>query len=606
MADNVDFDAVALKAKYDAERDKRLRGDGNAQYVHMEGQFAHFLDDPYSQWTPREPVVEDLEVVVLGGGFGGLMAGARLRQAGVANLRIIERAGDFGGTWYWNRYPGAACDTESYIYMPLLEEVGYMPTEKYARGPEIAAHARAIGHKFDLYRQALFQTEITAFEWDDAAARWHVKTNRHDVITARFVIVCAGHYQNPKLPGIPGIQDFKGHSFHTSRWDYDYTGGDCLGALLKLQDKTVGIIGTGATAIQCVPHLGRWAGKLYVFQRTPSSVDIRANRPTDPEWVESLTPGWQKKRMDNFTNVTFWQPVAADLVDDYWTKMVYQAQLSAPAQMTEEQRGELLQVTDFKIMESIRSRVDSVVKNKAAAAALKPWYNRACKRPCFHDEYLETFNRENVELVDTQGKGVERITENALVVAGKEYEVDCLIYATGFDLAAFAGISVPIYGRGAVSLSARWKEGAQTLHGIHCHGFPNLFILSTTQSAWDANFVHMMEEQSRHIAYIIDEVRKRGAETVEVTAEAEQEWVATHEQLAVHWVKIWAECTPSYFNNEGKPSPLIMRNGGFGAGPPLFINILEQWRAAGELKGLVLRRSASTANLLRGQTATSA
>jgi len=584
-----DFDVDALKRKYQEERDRRLRGDGNAQYAHLEGQFAHFAADPYVVRQERKPIAEDVEVVVIGGGFGGLLTGARLREAGIDDIRIIEKGGDFGGTWYWNRYPGAACDVESYIYLPLLEEVGYMPTEKYARAPEILKHAKAIGEKFDLYRGALFQTEITELRWDEKKARWIVRTDRNDRLMARYVVISAGPLQNPKLPGIPGVEKFKGHSFHTSRWDYGYTGGDSLGGLTNLQDKTVGIIGTGATAVQCVPHLGRWSKQLYVFQRTPSSVDIRANHPTDPEWAKTLASGWQRRRMDNYTAVVMGMVMEEDLVDDYWTKGTHAIMQNVTPDMTPAQIAELFELADFAVMEGVRARVDATVKDRATAEALKPWYNRLCKRPCFHDEYLPTFNLPNVELVDTAGKGVERITEDALIVDGKEYKVDCLIYATGFDLAAYITHStMPIYGRGGLSLGEKWKGGATTMHGFFVHGFPNLMILSTTQSAWGPNFPHMMDEQAHHIAYVVKQMRERGTRSFEVTADAENKWVDYHVSVAGPVLKRWGDCTPSYYNNEGKPSPAIARGGSFGGGVFKFIEILEQWRAEEKMPGLTL------------------
>ena len=236
------IDPVALKAKYLAERDKRLRADGVEQYIPVDGAFSHFAADPYVDRTLRAPFMGETEVAVIGGGFGGLLTGARLREAGVEDIRIIEKGGDFGGTWYWNRYPGAACDIESYIYIPLLEELGMMPTEKYAKGPEIRAHAQAIARKYGLYDQALLQTEAREIRWDEALARWIIRTDRDDAIKARFVVLGAGFLQQPKLPGIPGIESFKGHAFHTSRWDYAYTGGHAGGELIGLKDKAVGIM----------------------------------------------------------------------------------------------------------------------------------------------------------------------------------------------------------------------------------------------------------------------------------------------------------------------------------------------------------------------------
>src|SRR3954468_18188867 len=249
------LDKERIRQKYREERNKRLRPDGNDQYVQVKERFAQYLEDPYTPVTPRAPKTDHVTFAFIGGGFAGLATAARLSEAGIA-VRIVEKGGDFGGTWYWNRYPGAQCDTASLVYMPLLEETGYMPTEKYAHAPEILAHCRRIGTQFGLYDNALFHTEVTDLKWDEAGSRWMIHTNRGDAFTAQFAGIGTGPLHVPKLPGIAGIEQFKGHSFHTSRWDYDYTGGDPLGAPMHgLADKRVGIIGTGATSVQCVPHL---------------------------------------------------------------------------------------------------------------------------------------------------------------------------------------------------------------------------------------------------------------------------------------------------------------------------------------------------------------
>jgi cation diffusion facilitator CzcD-associated flavoprotein CzcO len=289
------IDKVALRKKYLEERDKRLRAEGNDQYLQIKGHLGHYLEDPYTPVAPREVKKDHVSFAFIGGGFGGLSTGARLVEAGFADVRIIEKGGDFGGTWYWNRYPGAQCDTASMIYMPLLEETGHMPSEKYAHAPEILAHCQRIGRHYKLYDNALFHTEVTDLRWDEAESRWHVRTQRGDDFTAQYIGMAIGPLHVPKLPGIPGIESFKGHSFHTSRWDYQYTGGNPMGALMeKLRDKRVAIIGTGANSVQCVPHLAKTCQALYVFQRTPSSVDTRNNAPIDPNWfAEIATPGWQ-------------------------------------------------------------------------------------------------------------------------------------------------------------------------------------------------------------------------------------------------------------------------------------------------------------------------
>ena len=595
MADDLGFDPNALRDKYRAERDRRVRADGSEQYVEIAGQFAHYLEDPYVERVERAALSEEVEVVVVGGGFGGQLAAARLREAGVDDIRIIEKGGDFGGTWYWNRYPGAACDIESYIYLPLLEEVGYVPVEKYSRAPEILRHSRAIAEKFDLYRGALFQTEVTEMRWDEATARWTVSTNRGDALKARFVVMANGPLHRPKLPGIPGVEGFKGHSFHTSRWDYGYTGGDSNGGLTGLKDKRVAIIGTGATAVQCVPHLGEWAKELFVFQRTPSSIDVRNNRPTDPQWAQSLEPGWQQHRMDNFNVLVSGGFAKEDLVQDGWTDIIGNILLLARKKMEAgeavENPAELMQLADFKKMEQVRARVDAVVQDPDTAEALKPWYNQFCKRPCFHDEYLATFNRPNVHLIDTKGQGVERITEHGIVVDGKEYEVDCLIYATGFEVGtSFTRRSgYELYGRGGQSLTEKWADGVSTLHGVLSRGFPNCFIVSNSQSGFSANFPHMINEQSKHIAYLMTETAERQARTIEPSAEAEAAWVDTIVRLSVMREGFLKECTPGYYNNEGRPEMIAKQNGSYGAGPVAFVKVLEDWRAEGSLQGLELQ-----------------
>jgi cyclohexanone monooxygenase len=599
------FDPDALREKYRAERDKRLRADGNEQYVEVAGEFADFVDDPYVEpGFKRAPLTDEVDVAVIGGGFGGLLAGARLREAGVDDIRVIEKGGDFGGTWYWNRYPGAQCDVESYIYLPLLEELNYVPKEKYTRAPEILAHSKAIGEKFDLYRNACFQTEVTELRWDDDALRWIISTNQGDRMKARFVVMANGPLHRPKLPGIPGIEKFKGHTFHTSRWDYAYTGGDSDGNLSKLSDKRVGIIGTGATAVQCVPHLGASAKQLYVFQRTPSSIDVRANRPTDPEWAASLQPGWQQERMDNFNVLVSGGFQEKDLVGDGWTdiirKLLVMVSTDDKPDITPEGLGRTMELADFEKMEEIRARVEAIVEDPETAEALKPYYRQFCKRPCFHDEYLDTFNRPNVKLVDTKGRGVERVTETGVVVDGVEYELDCLIYATGFevgtDYTRRAGYE--LYGRDGVSLTEKWAEGVATLHGMHTRGFPNCLIISNAQSGFTVNFPHMLNEQAKHAAYIVQHALDHEVRAVEVSQEAEDAWVETIISLARNGQEFLESCTPGYYNNEGKPGELggqkssfvgRGQNGPYGGGAIAFVKLLEDWRADGHLAGMELR-----------------
>jgi len=596
LQNDLPFDPDALRLKYREERDKRVRVDGNEQYQDVVGDFAHYLNDPYVEPLVREPLYDDVEVVIIGGGFGGLLTGARLREAGIQDLRVIEKGGDFGGTWYWNRYPGAACDVESYIYLPLLEELGYIPKEKYTHAPEILKHSRAIGEHFDLYRNACFQTEVTEVRWDDDAQRWIISTNRADRMRARFVCMANGPLHRPKLPGIAGVETYRGHSFHTSRWDYDYTGGTSDGGLAGLAGKRIGIIGTGATAVQCVPHIGAAAGELFVFQRTPSSIDVRNNRDTDPAWAKSLEPGWQKRRMENFNNLVSGIPESEDLVGDGWTdiigKLLVMVRNNANADFSPEGLAQTMELADFEKMEQIRSRVDQIVHDNSTAEALKPYYRQFCKRPCFHDEYLQTFTRPNVTLVDTAGQGVDRITERGVVANGVEYELDCIIYATGFEVGTEYSrrAGYEIIGRDGITLTEKWADGASTFHGFHTRGFPNCFIISNLQSGFTVNFPHMLSEQATHLGYILSHAEKNGITRIETTKKAEDEWVQKIISLSQMNVKFLESCTPGYYNNEGKPSDRAIQNGSFGGGSVAFIQLLENWRADKSFAGLELTK----------------
>jgi cyclohexanone monooxygenase len=587
-------DRTALAEKYRLERAKRLRADGNAQYIDTNQAFTHYVEDPYvDPGSTRPPIEEEIDALVVGGGFSGMLAGVQLRKAGIRDFRIVEGAGDFGGTWYWNRYPGAACDTEAYIYMPLLEETGYIPSQRYAGRDEIFAHCQRIAATFDLYSTAIFQTTVKAARWIPERRRWLVETSRQDKLYARYVILAGGLLHKPKLPDLPGLGSFKGHTFHTSRWDYAYTGGDSDGALTGLADKRVGIIGTGATAVQAVPHLGAGAKHLTVFQRTPTSVDIRNNSTTDPAWAGALHAGWQQERMENFSAVVSGEAPARDIVNDGWTAHFRSLFEIPPEGRTDPSKiATLMAEADYRKMDELRARIATTIKDPATAEALKPWYARNCKRPCFHDDYLETFNRPNVTLVDTDGRGVDAITETGVVVGGAEYPLDCLIFATGFEFAQdyTRRLGFDPEGQGGLRLSTKMAGAYATLHGMTSRGFPNLLIIATAQASGSVNFPHMLGVQAGHAAYIVAQALARGVTQVQPTEAAEDGWVNTILGYENGMARMFAACTPSYLNSEGHlaDTPAAARRAGYGGGVSNFIKLLAAWREEGALAGLEL------------------
>jgi len=591
-------DRADLRVRYRQERDKRLRPEGNAQYLEPTGKFAHFLDDPNVAPISREPLFDEVTVAVIGAGFAGLVTAARLKEAGVDDVRLIDGGGDVGGTWYWNRYPGAMCDTAAMIYLPLLEETGHMPSKKYTYAPEIFGHAQRIATTFNLYDNALFSTQITALDWDETVDRWIISTQRGDKIRARFVAMGTGPLHRPKLPGVEGIESFEGHCFHTSRWDYEYTGGNPAGMpLTGLADKRVGIIGTGATSVQCIPQLARDAQELFVFQRTPSSIDVRNNQPIDPRDFAALGEGWQKEWAINFATLQTGGFTEVDLVKDGWTDIAQRirdrvvAEMSVPGvEFGPETVKRAFDESDDEKMDEIRTRVDDIVTDPGTAESLKPWYRQLCKRPCFHDEYLQAYNEPGAHLIDTAGLGVERIDETGVWVAGEHYELDCLIFASGFEVgteyARRAGFETT--GRNGETLSEHWADGMTTLHGINVHGFPNLFIVGPNQGAnLISNITHNLVEAGTTVASIIAHAEACGAETVEVTEQAEQAWI---DLLDGTGTSIFGnlDCTPGYYNNEGKPMGRKERLGasGYPAGPIAYFSYIENWRSNGEFAGL--------------------
>ncbi|MBX4173943.1 flavin-containing monooxygenase [Streptomyces geysiriensis] len=572
-----------LRRRYRVERERRVRPDGTRQYLAADAEFGYYADDPYAVASgAREPLRDDVDVAVVGGGFGGILAGARLRQRGVRRVRIVEKGGDFGGTWYWNRYPGIHCDIESHVYLPMLDETGYVPEWKYPSGEEIRRHAVRIAEKFDLGADALFSTSVTSLTWDDNARNWLVTTDRGDEFRATYVITATGTLTELKLPGIPGIENFQGHTFHTSRWDYGYTGGTPDGGLTGLADKRVGVVGTGATGVQVIPKLAEDAGHVYVFQRTPSTVDVRANRRTTARDVGADHDGWARERRDNFLRIVSGETVEHDLVADRWTETAGLLEKLLPSfrRPADRQAYEAAyEVADARKMNEVRARVERIVADADTAEKLKPWYRYACKRPTFSDTYLQAFNRDNVTLVDTADThGIERMTEHGVVVGDTEYALDCLVFATGFSVGV-SGVhsgKLPVRGRDGVHLlDALKRRGPRSLHGLTGNGFPNLIQLGATQSASSVNFTHVLDEHAVHAAALVAAAEARGA-VIEPSREAEDAWLAVLAEGAPDHEWFHAECTPGYYNGEGRGRPNAPI--AYPHGAAAFHDLLRRWR----------------------------
>ncbi len=592
------YDPEAVRAKYLAERDKRLVPNrADIRDLRTDEQFARYRDDPFTPVVARDPVGDDVDVVIVGGGIAGVLAGARLRQAGLERIRIIDQAGGIGGTWYWNRYPGVMCDVESYIYLPMLEELGYVPTRRYAFGEEIRGHLQAIADRFDLVGDALFHTGVTRAEWHEDVARWRITTDRGDEVSCRWYVLAVGILNLMKLPTIPGMEEFAGHSFHTARWDYGYTGGGPDQSLTGLSDKVVALIGTGASGIQCVPPLAESSKHVYVFQRTPSAIGERGNRPTDPAFAHGLEPGWQQARMDNFQAVLMGRPVEVDLVDDGWTHHYAAVQHPPGAKgMTVAEFLRCAEEFDYGIMESHRHRVEELVADRATAEILKPYYRYLCKRPCFHDEYLSAFNGPNVTLIDCPA-GMERISEKGPVVAGRQYEVDCIIYGTGFErelTPLFRRAGHEIVGRGGVTLAEKWADGAASLFGMMSRGFPNMFVMPAPgqQAVVTVNYTQLAVLGAEIVGAAVGRLEQRGVEVFDVSAEAEEAWTQKIVDSFVDSSSVMSACTPSRINNEGHPELNNPRNGNYGRGFGDYFGYrerLEQWIEAGTFEGLELK-----------------
>ncbi|KAM5350330.1 hypothetical protein ACJ41O_006835 [Fusarium nematophilum] len=615
--------------KYQVEKSKRLREDKLGQYLDpsLSETFKRLAADPWhaddeAEFGPhRSPEVVDgshVKLLIIGGGFGGLTFASRFVEQGVLapqDILFVDSAGGFGGTWYWNRYPGLMCDIESASYMPLLEETGYVPKNKYAYGPELLRYAELLASKFSLSTRGLFRATVQKTAWDDDAHEWVTTIIREAepsavAIRSDLVLLATGILNRPKLPKLAGLGDFQNPIFHTARWDYRSTGGSPSNPDLdRLQGKRVGIVGTGASAIQAIPHLAKWAKELYVFQRTPVGVDERGQQDLDPEeWHANIAAakGWQLERRQNLADFSANASPEKNLAQDGWTRApTYCALVGSPriATVTVETLPDYIRYLhelDFPRQQQIRARIDNIVKDRETAEALKPWYASWCKRPLFSDLYLSSYNQPNVRLVNTDGKGLDRLTETGVVACGKEYEVDVLIFSTGFNTYTSGSpakrAEMAITGRGSYSMDQKWEDGVGTLHGLFTRDFPNLMMLGITQSGASPNFLYSSDCMARHAAYILSKATKGTRESckvvIEPTQEGEEAWTREIVKNAIASMPV-AGCTPSYMNSEGEvfSNDLEKTARGliWGRGMNDFAELIAAWREEGSMKGLDIK-----------------
>lgn len=620
-------DELQLEKRYGEERAKRLRDEGNDQYVDISvsDKFVSFLDDPWvdaSMIKDAKMMFPDnhCKLLILGAGWGGLLYAIRMVQAGMSpdDIRIVDSAGGFGGTWYWNRYPGLTCDIESYCYLPLLEETGYIPKHRYATGEEIRKYADLAAENWGVHESAVFQTQAKKMVWDESGKEWKLelvqkrKGEQPQTLNVRaaFVASANGVLNWPKLPGVPGVLDFKGDIFHSSRWNYGLTGGSAMDpSLVKLQGKRVAIVGTGCTAVQIVPHLARWAEHVYVIQRTPAAVDERAQRETDSEWFRSevaTSIGWQRERLRNLHgHLTTEKQPDKNLVGDGWTGAVgmvgVAGNIHGPKTMEDlPAYMKTLHTLDGLRQDRIRRRAEEVVKDPEVAKKLQAWYPTWCKRPAFSDDYLDTFNRDNVTLVDTDGKGLESLTADSIVAGDQSYPVDVIIFATGFR-APFTGTpaqkaNIEIVGSNGISMKEEWgRNGPSTQHGVLDANFPNLFLSGPWQAALSPNNLFNVDTLAKQAAYILKTAKERARSepfTVTVSAKAAEDWGMQVLMRSAPMAAI-VGCTPSYFNVEGgidRTPPefqaVMARSGLWGHGIESFVGVVDAWREEGSLQGI--------------------
>jgi len=514
---------------------------------------------------PRTPPSE-VDVVVVGAGFSGMYLLHRLRGMNLSAI-VIEAADDVGGTWYWNRYPGARVDVESLAYSYSFSEEleqEYEWEERYPTQPEILRYARHVADRFDLRRDIYFRTRVTAASFDEDAATWTVRTDHGDAVTARFLVMATGCLSAAKMPEIPGVNRFRGATYHTAHWPHegvDFTG------------MRVGVIGTGSSGVQSIPVIAEQAAELVVFQRTPAYSFPARNRRLRPDEVAQMKANYrafrQAQRESAFGLPTPIPTKSALEVSEEERNATYEAAWEAGslvAVLTAYNDLLTSKEANDTAKRFVHNKIRQIVKDPQTAEDLCPDYPVGTKRPCLDTGYYETYNRENVRLVNLRRTPIEEITERGIRTTDREYEFDAIVYATGFDAMTGALTNVDIRGRGGLTIKEAWYAGPRTYLGIASAGFPNLFMITGPGSP--SVLSNMIVSIEQHVDWVIDAIAhldRNGLRTMEPTVEAQDAWVDHVNQVAAATLYPQANSWYMGANVPGKPRVFMPYAGGVGA-----------------------------------------
>jgi cyclohexanone monooxygenase len=508
-----------------------------------------------------------LDVVVIGAGFGGLYATYRLARSG-RRFRVFEKAPDVGGTWFYNRYPGARCDVDSLQYSYSFSEELQQEwewTERFAAQPEILRYIRHVAERFDLYRHIRFDTRVTSVEWDDEARCWTVATDRGDLVRARWVVTAVGCLSTPKEPEIEGMSSFEGESYHTHSWPHEEP---------DLRGKRVAVIGTGSSGIQSIPLIAQAAAEVTVYQRTPAYTMPAMNRPLDPAEVAAHKARYPQHRAQERSSrsgtlvVGRSDPALAATdeerrrrFEECWRTGSFGCALVSFSDIITHREA------NDHLVDFLREKVHTIVDDQGLASTLASWeYPFGSRRVCLDTDYYATFNQPHVRLVDVKKDPIVRVTPRGVQTGSGEREHDVIVYATGFD--AFTGtlFRLGIRGRGGVRLEDAWADGPRTYIGLQSTGFPNLFVVVGPQSpSLVVNVVRAVEQHVDWILDALDHADAHGIRVIEADPAAQEEWVRHVADVGHATLYPVADSYMTNANIPGKPRMFMPYLGGFGA-----------------------------------------